>query len=110
LIVEVERGSKVVCLYEHLINTYQKYKIKKFILINPDNEKLMDAGDTLETRDQQINFKIDIDSQLMEWMKEKLETLGSFEESKHCIAELEEVAKRFLKEPSQTKLFVWLEG
>jgi hypothetical protein len=33
----------------------------------------------------------------MEWMKEKFETLGGFEESKHWNAELEEVAKRFLK-------------
>jgi hypothetical protein len=58
LIVDVERGSKVIFLYEHLINTYQKYNIKKFILTNPDNEKLMDAEDTLETRDQRINFKV----------------------------------------------------
>jgi dynein heavy chain len=36
--------------------------------------------------------------------------LGGFDETKHWNAELEEVAKRFLKEPSQTKLFVWSEG
>jgi hypothetical protein len=52
---------------------------------------------------------MDINLQLIEWVKEKLETLSGFEKSKHCIAELKEIAKVILKESSQIKLFVWLE-
>jgi hypothetical protein len=58
LAVEVQRGSKVAFLHEHLINTYQKYNINKFILTNADNEKVMKADDVLEGRDQRIHFKV----------------------------------------------------
>lgn len=48
-----------------------------------------------------------LDPQLIEWVKEKLETLSGFDEAKHWNPELEESVKQLLTEPSTTKLFMW---
>jgi hypothetical protein len=56
-----------------------------------------------------VEQKNDIDPMLVEWTKEKLETLGGFDENKHWTPELEDVVRKFMKDSAFTKLFVWSE-
>lgn len=51
-----------------------------------------------------------LDPLLVEWVKEKLETLGGFDENKHWNEKVEEAINQLLTDPTITKLFLWTSG